>query len=224
MVKQKFNLQTKISFLKKLFCLNELFFKISFLFVITGCTSISKKPLTSLENLSFHSQWTYFSPRDQHLSFSSLVLIKGDDQLKLNIFKPLIGVIGSFILNKDEMILLSPLKREYYKAVFDSKIFFPKLPTFPSSWLIALLRGHVPKSWKCQKQKEQIKKCKTKHFTAHYKYKNSKLTYVFLKDSTGQKIQIKIKNISSPNLSSDVFQPELKNWKKEKTPFFFQKD
>lgn len=192
-----------------------------FLFFI-GCTTLSKKPALNTKNLSFNIRWQVSSPVKKLGSFSSLIFVQGNHLLRLDILQPFVGVIGSLIVNEKDMLLLSPLKKQYYKGRFNSQVFFPKFRSFPSHWLIAILRAQPFTKWNCQKQNKRLEKCHADFVEIHWKYKNRQLSQIYIKDLAGRQIQAKIQNISSPKLSPQLFQPSLNNWKKQKTPRMFQ--
>ena len=193
-------------------------------FAILSCSSLSKKTPLHSKHLNFKIQWDYSSPlKKESRSFLSLVSVQGDQLLRLDILQPFIGVIGSFILNGQTMILQIPLKKQYYKGEFHSKVFFPNFPSLPSSWLIALLRAQAPHNWNCQKQNGKITQCDTHHFEIQWEYKQSQLYKISLKDSKQRRIQAQIKSLSSQRQSPGTFEPSLKNWQRQKEPLFFQK-
>lgn len=207
----------RLLFINKLLCINFCFL------VLSSCISIPKIPLHS-KNLIFNIQWDVTSPsKEKQNSFKSLVFIQGDNLLRLDIFQPLIGTIGSLVLNNTTMTLLVPSKKSYYKGEFDSKVFFPDFPAFPSSWLIALLRAETPQTWNCQKHREKTIQCKTDHFEVEWKYKRSQLNTIRLKDLKQRQIKIQIRSLFSKQLTSELFEPSLNNLKREETPFFLQK-
>ena len=211
------NKHKRFSFISKLLCSSFCFF------ILLSCTSTPKTSLHS-KNLSFKIQWDYSSlSTNEKSSFLSFVFIQEDRLLRLDIFQPLVGVLGSLILNSDIMILQVPMKKSYYQGEFNSKVFFPDFPSFPSSWLFALLRGQTLKSWDCQKQDKKVTRCKAGYFEIQWKYKKGQLYKIFFKDSKQRQIKAQIKNISSKEFPSRLFDPSLKNLKKQKNPLFFQK-
>ena len=192
------------------------------LFALSSCISISKTPLHS-KNLIFKIRWTYFSPSTQEQnSFDSLVFVKGDHLLKLDILQPFIGVIASLTLNHKTITLQVHRQKSYYKEEFNSKIFFPDLPAFPGSWFVALLRAQAPTNWDCKKEKEKLTYCKTDDFEIHWKYKKSQLYKIQLKDSKQRQIKAQIHSLFSKELSPKLFEPPLKNLKRQKDPFLFK--
>ena len=207
---------------KKILFLSRLLYS-SFCFVaILSCTSITKTPLHS-NNLIFKIRWDYSSPfQKKQSSFSSLVFVQGEDMLRLDILQTFVGVMGSLILNGKTMILQVPLKKQYYKGEFNSQVFFPEFPSFPSSWLRILLRGQASKNWNCQKQHKKITQCQADDFEISWKYKKSQLYEIRLKDSKQRQIKAQIQNLYSEELSSSIFEPSLKKWKRQKDPLFFQ--
>lgn len=158
---------------------------------------------------------------EKRSAFSSLVFIQGDDRLRLDILQPFVGLVASLIINKEEVFLLSPIKKQYYKGALNSELFFPQFPSVPGRHLITLLRAKTPEEWACRKQNGLLDYCQIKNLEIRYKYQRSDLTGFFLKDSTGRQIQAEIQNISIHKPSPRLFQPVLKNWKREKNPGFF---
>ena len=188
-----------------------------------SCTSISKTPLHS-KNLIFKIDWIYSSFQGEKRSFSSLVSIQADHLLRLDILQPFIGIVGSFILNDNIMILKVPIKKKYYKGAFNSKIFFPDFPKFPSSWFSFLLRAKTPQHWNCQKLNENLSQCQVHHFKIQWEYKRNQLKKISIKDKKHRQIEAKIKSFSSKEFPFDFFKPSLKNFKRQTQPLFFQKD
>ncbi len=203
-------------FISRLLCVSLCFI------LLLDCTSISKIHLDS-KNLIFKIRWQYSSPLEkQKHSFDSLVSVQGEHLLKLDILQPLIGVIASLILNDQTMIIYTPLQKKYYKGKFDSRVFFPYFPAFPSVWLIHILRAKAPKNWNCQKQNEKLIFCKTNYFEIQWKYQKDRLYKISLKDLKQRRIEAQVQSLSSKNLSPEYFNPSLKNLKKQDDPHFFQ--
>ena len=195
-----------------------------YIFILISCTSISKKAPLHSEKLSFKIRWTYFDPlQTNSKSFSSFVFLKERRFLRLDVFQNFIGVIGSLVLNDQVMIIQAPLNKEYYVGAFNSQIFFPEFPSFPSSWLIDILRAEASKAWECEKQKKRVTKCKTDFFEITWIYKRSQLYEIQLEDSMKRKITAKIQNLSMGKFSTDLFNPSLVDWTKREEPLFFQK-
>ena len=200
------------------------FLYISFFFwTLWGCVSVSKKIPLHSKNLSFKIQWNYSSPVSKPSSLLSVISIQGSSLLRLDILQPFVGAIGRLIVNQDTMILQAVLQKTYYQGEFDSKVFFPDFPSFPSYWLTALLRVKAPENWDCQRQRGLLIFCRADQFEMEWKYKKAQLYQIHLKDSSGRQIQARIKNLSSPEFSSGTFNPSLKNWSRQKDPRFFQK-
>ena len=204
-----------------LFPVKLLFIKVC-IFALVGCTSVSKAPLLS-QKLSFKIHWTYLdSSQKESRSLLSFVSLQERRFLRLDVVQSFIGVVGSFILREEVLIMQVPLKKEYYQGAFDSKVFFPEFPSFPSSWLIDILRGKASKNWECEKQKERITKCKNPLFKINWIYKNSQLYRVQLEDTMKRRIIAQIQKLSIGKFSEDIFYPLLTGWTKKEEPLFFQ--
>ena len=212
------NKNTRLLSLSKL-----LAFSLAFL-GLGGCSSLSKKVSLQSPYLTFKIKWSYSSPlSEKSLSFSSLVFIEGSSLLRMDIVQPLIGSIGSFILNNEQVIIQSHLKKQYYKGEFRSQVFFPDFPSFPGSWLMALLRARKQAGWDCQADNQKLASCKTKNFEIQWEYKKSQITGFWIKDLAQRQIQARIKSLSSQPFSPRIFNPVLANRKKQADPLFFQK-
>ena len=209
--------KTKLLFLNKLLGISL------FLFFGSGCSHLSKKISLDSQNLIFKIQWDYSSPLEQkNSSFLSLVSIQGDKKLRLDIIQALIGSVGGFILDDQNMLLLAPFQKQYYKNTFDSKLFFPDFPSFPGLWITALLRAKPPEHWKCQKLNKKLSHCQTEHFEISWEYKSQHLNKIYIKDSKQRQITAQIKGLSSHKLSDQLFDPKLENWEMQTDPLFFQ--
>ena len=197
---------------------------ISFLlFFGSGCFCLSKKIPMNSQNLILKIQWDYSSPLEKKKnSFLSLVSVHGDRKLRLDIIQTFIGSVGGFILNGQNMLLLAPFQKQYYKSVFDSKVFFPDFPSFSGLWIIALLRAKPPEHWKCQNLNKKLSHCQTEHFEIRWEYSPYRLENIHIRDSKQRQITAQIKSLSSYKLSDQLFDPELESWEMQTDPLFFQ--
>ncbi len=191
-----------------------------------ACLSASKKISLQSENLIFKIQWKYSSPlAGGRGSFLSIVSAQRDKKLRLDILQPFIGVIGSLILKDQKMLLLAPLRKQYYEGDFNSEMFFPHFPSFAGSELIALLRARAPENCERTEPNQNLLQCPAESLEIEWKYKRGRLNKIYIRNlkKRGQ-ISAHIKSLSSKKkLASKIFNPSLKGWARQKDALFFQK-
>ena len=208
-LKQKTNGLNKLLYISFIVCAS---------FLLGGCLSLKKIPLNS-KNLTFKIQWKELKTNS---SFLSIVSVKDDESLSLEILQPLIGPVARVIVNKDSMLLMSFLQKKYYRGEFNSQVFFPEFPALPKAWLFSILRAKGQAGWDCKSLGELLTDCKTPLFKIQWQYKKGQLVEIYLKDHLGRAIVAQIKSIKLGQFKKTTFKPVLKNWSQETDPLFFK--
>ncbi len=193
-------------------------------FFFLSCASLSKPVPLHSKDLIYNIKWTLLSSKGERThSFFSLIFLREDQLLRMDLNKALIGSVFRLILRDKRMLLQEPLKRRYYVGEFSSQIFFPDFPSFSMEYLIAILRGQALKPGSCQTEKKRIIFCQTGPFQVFWEYKNQALHRIHIKAKGQRQIQAELKKLSQGKFSKKIFFPALKGWLREKDPLFFQK-
>ena len=188
------------------FIIQALFVKYSsgllvFLLVLSGCQSI---PVKSSKDLSLKVSFS-----QNNVSVGALVFIKGE-RLRADILRPFLGPFAYLYIKGEEVALLFPTEKKYYRGEFKSGMFLPAMENLPLKWFVAILKGELLKEKSCISRKQETY-CKTGGVQIFLKKQDSKRTVAVLQTGN-EKIKIRIRRLSRKLLTEEVFTYNLKGY------------
>lgn len=168
---------------------------------------------------AFKARWSFFSHSEKKEASFRAIVIQKDQNLRVDILKPLIHrPYLNIILKKEVLLLRFPSKKKYYQGAFNSRVFFPNFDSIESSLLLSLFQASTKKfqnkAWKCT-NKSEIIECHKGALRISWIFHKQQLKKIKMKSSKAGSLEIdKIQHLTYP-LSKPPFLVPLEGYRKQ---------
>ena len=180
---------------------------------LLSCQTLFKQDLNSLDQ-AFVVQWTYESKSQKTSSITSYIYSRGDELLRVDFIVPFRGTVSRFVLNQDQLTLQFPLKKEFYKGKFNSKVFLPEFDSIPPRWFFAFLKGTPLENWVCHDFKNK-KTCQMRDFSIQWIFNKRGWKQAYFMSSRNEKVKIKKIKRLYKKFPKNTFTLSLEGYKKQ---------